>query len=58
MESRDFILLFFIIYSIISNLILILVWWKTKEVSEEKSQYIDGLLYEIGKLRVDKKTKK
>ena len=57
MESRDFILLFFIIYSIITSLVFIYVWDKTRRISEEKTRYIDELLYEIGKLRVDKKQK-
>ena len=58
MESRDLILLFFIIYSIITSLIFIYIWDKTRRISESKSEYIDELLYEIGKLRVDKKRKK
>ena len=33
------------------------IWNKTRKISEEKSKYIDELLYEIGKLRVDKKEK-
>lgn len=58
MEGRDLILLFFIIYSIITSLIFIYIWDKTRRISESKSEYIDELLYEIGKLRVDKKRKK
>ena len=58
MEGRDLILLFFIIYSIITSLIFIYIWDKTRRISEEKTKYIDELLYEIGKLRVDKKRKK
>lgn len=57
MESRDFILLFFIIYDVIMTWIFIYIWSKTRRLSEEKTRYIDELLYEIGKLRVDKKEK-
>lgn len=57
MESRDFILLFFIIYNTISTLLFLYVWDTTRELSEKKTKYIDELLYEIGKLRVDKKEK-
>ena len=57
MESRDFILLFFIIYNTISTLLFLYIWDTTREISEKKSKYIDELLYEIGKLRVDKKEK-
>lgn len=58
MESRDFILLFFIIYDIIITWLFLYIWNKTRKLSEAKSKYIDELLYEIGKLRVDKKDKK
>lgn len=57
MESRDFILLFFIIYDVIITWIFIYIWNKARRLSEEKTRYIDELLYEIGKLRVDKKEK-
>lgn len=57
MESRDFILLFFIIYDIIITWIFFYIWNKTRIMSEDKSRYIDELLYELGKLRVDKKQK-
>lgn len=57
MESRDFILLFFIIYNIITTLLFLYIWDTTREISEKKTKYIDELLYEIGKLRVDKKEK-
>jgi len=57
MESRDFILLFFIIYNTISTLLFLYIWDTTREISEKKTKYIDELLYEIGKLRVDKKEK-
>lgn len=57
MESRDFILLFFIIYDVIITWIFMYIWNKTRKLSEEKTKYIDELLYEIGKLRVDKKEK-
>lgn len=57
MESKDFILLFFIIYNTISTLLFLYIWDTTRELSEKKTKYIDDLLYEIGKLRVDKKEK-
>lgn len=57
MESRDFILLFFIIYDVIITWLFFYIWSKTRRASEEKTRYIDELLYEIGKLRVDKKEK-
>lgn len=57
MESRDFILLFFIIYDVIITWLFFYIWNKTRESSEKKTRYIDELLYEIGKLRVDKKEK-
>lgn len=57
MKSRDFILLFFIIYDVIITWLFFYIWSKTRKLSEEKTRYIDELLYEIGKLRVDKKQK-
>ena len=57
MRGVEFLLLFFIIYNTISTLLFLYIWNKTRELSEEKTKYIDELLYEIGKLRVDKKEK-
>lgn len=57
MRGVEFLLLFFIIYNIITTLIFLHIWDKTREISEKKTKYIDELLYEIGKLRVDKKEK-
>ena len=57
MRGVEFLLLFFIIYDVIITWIFIYIWNKTRKISEEKTKYIDELLYEIGKLRVDKKEK-
>ena len=57
MRGVDFLLLFFIIYDVLITWLFFYIWNKTREISEEKTKYIDELLYEIGKLRVDKKEK-
>ena len=51
MKSSDFLLLFFIIYDVLATWLFIYIWWKTREYSIKKSDYINDLENELAKMR-------
>ena len=51
MKNSELLLFFFIFYSLILTFIMCYVYYELRERIEEKSHYIDELIFELAKLR-------
>ena len=57
MRNSDLLLFFFIIYDIIITFVFLWIWNKTKEISNKKDKYIEELIHERDKIRLEKNNK-